>query len=473
MLMSSRKEQDGLGSVDVPVEALWGAQTQRSINNFDIGGDRFPEDFIQTFALVKKAAARANCELGLLPALQTRLICQACDEIIAGRHAEQFPLVVWQTGSGTQTNMNLNEVIANRANEIDGQQRGQKQPVHPNDHVNCSQSSNDVFPSVMHVAVVLRWRQHLLPALACLTREFEEKEQAFAEHVKVGRTHLMDAAPVTLGQEFSGYASQLRYASRQLEHGLGSLYSLALGGSAVGTGLNTHPAWAATVSREISRLTGSGFQPADNAFMALACHDQLVNFHGCLRVLALALYKIGNDLRWLASGPRCGLNELRLPANEPGSSIMPDKVNPTQIEALTMVVAQVIGNDACVAFAGSQGQLELNVFKPVIILNILKSMRLLADSMDSFRKNCVAGIGVNDAQLATNIERSLMLVTALNPVIGYDNAAKVAKLAREKNISLKQAVLELGYLDESRFDELVDPRKMLGPNISSQENIEG
>ena len=465
MLMSSRKEQDSLGVVDVSADALWGAQTQRSINNFAIGDEHFPEDFIQTFALVKKAAARANYELGLLPELQTRLICQACDEIIDGRHAEQFPLVVWQTGSGTQTNMNLNEVIANRANEIHGQDRGQKQPVHPNDHVNCSQSSNDVFPSVMHVVVVLRCRKHLLPALALLASECEEKAKAFADDLKVGRTHLMDAAPVTLGQEFSGYASQLRYAQDQLEHGLGSLYSLALGGSAVGTGLNTHPAWATTVCREISRLTELAFRPAENKFMALACHDQLLSFHGCLRGLALALYKIGNDLRWLASGPRCGLNELQLPANEPGSSIMPGKVNPTQIEALTMVVAQVIGNDACVAFAGSQGQLELNVFKPVIILNILQSMRLLADGMTSFRENCVVGISVNDAQLAANIERSLMLVTALNPVIGYDKAAKVARLAWEKNISLKAAVLELGYLDEKRFDELVDPRKMLGPNI--------
>ncbi len=465
--MSSRKEHDSLGSVDVATEALWGAQTQRSLNYFKIGGERFPDDFIQVFALVKKAAARANHELGLLPTSQFSFIDKACDEIIAGQHAEQFPLVVWQTGSGTQTNMNFNEVIANRANEIAGQQRGQKQPVHPNDHVNCSQSSNDVFPSVMHVAVVQRCQHQLLPALRHLRATLQEKVDEFAAHIKVGRTHLMDAAPITLGQEFSAYVSQLSYAEQQLEHAQSSLYALALGGTAVGTGLNTHPAWAASVCEQVSRLTGLPFEPAANRFMALACHDQLVNFHGCLRGLALALNKIGNDIRWLASGPRCGLNELQLPANEPGSSIMPGKVNPTQIEALTMVVAQVIGNDASVGFAGSQGQFELNVFKPVILFNVLQSMRLLADSMESFRKNCVSGIQVNETQLAANTERSLMLVTALNPVIGYDSATKVAKLAWEKNISLKEAVLELGYLDEKRFDELVDPRKMLGPTISS------
>ncbi|MCG8381603.1 MAG: class II fumarate hydratase [Gammaproteobacteria bacterium] len=463
--MKTRKEHDSLGSIEVATEALWGAQTQRSIDNFAIGSECFPEDFIKVFALVKKAAARVNHDLGLLPALQTDLICQVCDEISAGQHADAFPLKVWQTGSGTQTNMNLNEVVANRANEIAGHGRGSKYPVHPNDHVNCSQSSNDIFPTVMHVSVVKRYQQNLLPALKRLTLALATKENAFADCIKVGRTHLMDAAPVTLGQEFGAYVAQLQYATEQLERSVSSLGFLALGGSAVGTGLNTHPEWAERVAQEISGLMGQSFEPAKNTFMALACHDEIVNFHGCLRGLAVALYKIGNDLRWLASGPRCGLNELQLPANEPGSSIMPGKVNPTQIEALTMVVAQVIGNDACVSFAGSQGQLELNVFKPVIIFNTLQSICLLAQAMESFRSNCVQGMRVNEAQIQFNIQRSLMLITALNPVIGYDKAAEAAKRAWEKGISLKEATLELGYLDEGEFDGRVDPKKMLAPNI--------
>lgn len=458
-----RQESDSLGTVDMPEDALWGAQTQRALQNFAIGEQRFKQEFLHAFALVKKAAALTNAELDLLAPSLSKLICQACDEIMAGQHKQQFPLVIWQTGSGTQTNMNFNEVIANRANEMAGHPRGSKSPVHPNDHVNLSQSSNDVFPSVMHVCLSLQLKQRLLPSLLALQQSLEKKSYAFRDMIKIGRTHLMDAAPITLGQEFSAYVSQLNDAYRRLEESRQALQTLAMGGSAVGTGLNTHPDWADYVARQISKLSGQVFTSAENKFMALACHDVLVDVHSRLRGLAVALFKISNDLRLLASGPRCGLGELSLPANEPGSSIMPGKVNPTQVEALTMVVAQVMGNDVTVGFAGSQGHLELNVYKPVIIHNIMESVDLLADAMDSFNQHCVIGIKVNQEQLAKNTHQSLMLVTALNPVIGYDKAAAVAKLAWEKNISLKAAALELNYLSAEAFEQIVDPKKMLSP----------
>lgn len=461
--MKTRKEKDSIGLVQVPADALWGAQTQRALQNFEIGGQKFPVEFLHAFALVKKAAALSNSSLGLLPASLSSLICQVCDEIIAGKHNDQFPLVVWQTGSGTQTNMNFNEVIANRANELAGNPRGSQQPVHPNDHVNLSQSSNDVFPSVMHVCVAKQLHLRLLPSLNALQQALNEKAQAFVDVIKIGRTHLMDAAPITLGQEFSGYASQLAYASKQIEFSLQGIQTLALGGSAVGTGLNTHPDWADKVAAQISTLAGLTFSSADNKFMALAAHDPLVDLHSRVRGLATALFKIANDLRLLGSGPRCGLGELSLPVNEPGSSIMPGKVNPTQVEALTMVAAQVMGNDVVVGFAGSQGHLELNVFKPVIIHNVLQSITLLSDAMNSFNKNCVQGIKVNQQQLAENTKRSLMLVTALSPVIGYDKAAVAANLAWEKNLGLKEAVLTLKYLSADEFDQLVDPALMLAP----------
>jgi len=464
MSSGQRTERDSLGEVAIPDTALWGAQTQRSLQNFPIGGQRFPLAFIHDFALVKQAAALANHELGTLCAERRDLICAACAEIVAGRHDDQFPLVVWQTGSGTQTNMNLNEVIANRANELAGGRRGDYRPVHPNDHVNRSQSSNDVFPTVMHVAASRQLRARLLPALAALQAALAAKSAAFAALLKAGRTHLMDAAPVTLGQEFGGYAAQLDYCRRSLEDGLAAIAALAIGGSAVGTGLNTPPGWAETVTRHIGQLAGMPFVSAADKFMALAGHEALVDLHGRLRVLAAALFKIASDIRLLGSGPRCGLGELRLPANEPGSSIMPGKVNPTQAEALTMVAVQVMGNDAAVGFAGSQGHLELNVFKPLILRNVLESIALLADAMDSFRSRCVVGLAANADQLRRHLERSLMLVTALNPVIGYDCAAKIAGKAFAEDISLREAALALGFLDAATFDRIMDPAAMLGPS---------
>ncbi|MFZ5653714.1 MAG: class II fumarate hydratase [Pseudomonadota bacterium] len=461
-----RLERDSLGEVALDGDALWGAQTQRSLENFPIGGHRFPLAFIHDFALVKKAAALANGELGELSERRRDLICAACDEILAGRHDDQFPLVVWQTGSGTQTNMNLNEVIANRANELAGGRRGDREPVHPNDHVNRSQSSNDVFPTVMHVTASRQLRGRLLPALDALRGALADKATAFAGLVKTGRTHLMDATPVTLGQEFGGYAAQLGYAREQLAAALPAVEALALGGSAVGTGLNTPPGWSATVTRHIAALTGVPFTSAADKFMALAGHEALVDLHGRLRVLAAALFKIASDIRLLGSGPRCGLGELRLPANEPGSSIMPGKVNPTQVEALTMVAVQVMGNDAAVGFAGSQGQLELNVFKPLILHNVLESIGLLADAMDSFRIRCVQGLEADVEQLRRHLQRSLMLVTALSPIIGYDGAAKIAGKAFAEGISLREAALALGLVDAETFDRAVDPARMLGPSGS-------
>jgi fumarate hydratase class II len=461
--MMFREEKDSLGTIKVAADALWGAQTQRSLQNFRIGVQQFGPDFIRAYAQIKKAAALANRELGKLDQQRCDLIVSACDEITAGDHDEQFPLVVWQTGSGTQTNMNLNEVIANRANELAGSKRGSMKPVHPNDHVNMSQSSNDTFPTAMHVTAALAINEQLIPPLDHLISTLNHKAEDFRELVKSGRTHMMDATPVTLGQEFLAYAEQLAFARHQITTLLEGVYALAIGGSAVGTGLNTHPQWAETVTREIAGLTGLPFTSATNKFAALASHGALASLHGQLKLLATELFKIANDMRLMASGPRCGLNEIQLPSNEPGSSIMPGKVNPTQIEALTMVAVQVMGNDTAVSIANSQGHFELNVFKPVIIYNVLQSIGLLSDGMQSFTDNCVAGIEANEGKLLEYMEGTLMLVTALTPSIGYDDAAKAAKLAFEKNLTLKQAVLDLGLLSEEGFEKAIDPRKMLAP----------
>lgn len=457
-----RRESDSLGGVDIPVDALWGAQTQRAVQNFQIGEQRFSAEFIHDFALVKKVCALANRALGQLPEELCELICEVCDEIIAGQHDHQFPLVIWQTGSGTQTNMNLNEVIANRGNELAGSGRGAGAPLHPNDHVNRSQSSNDVFPTVMHVTAARGLRDGLLPALLHLETALQDKSREFHDLIKTGRTHLMDATPITLGQEFGGYGAQLAYARVALRDLLPALHTIALGGSAVGTGLNTPPGWSQKVAEILSALAGGEFASAENKFMALAAHDVLVDLHGRLRLLASALLKIANDIRLLGSGPRCGFGELRLPANEPGSSIMPGKVNPTQAEALTMVAVQVLGNDVAVGLAGSQGHLELNVYKPVLIHNVLQSLRLLTDAMRSFADHCVVGIQANGEQLQRAMERSLMLVTALNPVLGYDRAAAIARLAWEQGLTLRQAAINSGYISAEEFDRHVNPLHMLG-----------
>jgi len=458
--MKTRIETDSLGPVNVAVDALWGAQTQRSLHYFRIGSrlgnsQQFPRAFIYAFARVKKAAALANHELEKLPGTFCHLITQACDEIIAGQHDDQFPLVIWQTGSGTQTNMNLNEVIANRANELAGKKRGDKSPIHPNDHVNLSQSSNDVFPTVMHIATAQAIEQELLPALDYLQHVLTEKSQVFSRSIKSGRTHMMDATPITLGQEFSGYQSQVSYAHKQIAATLASVQTLAIGGSAVGTGINTPPRWTETVTKHISNETGISFSSADNKFMAMAGHEALTDLQGRLRLLASVLFKIGSDLRLMASGPRCGLAEIYLPENEPGSSIMPGKINPTQIEALTMVAIQVMGNDAAVGFANSLGQFELNAYKPLIFRNVYESIILLSGAVNGFTTHCVKGLRANEEKLAWYVEKSLMLATALTPVIGYDKAAQAAKLAHENNLSLKQAVVQLGYMSAALFDSTV------------------
>ncbi|MFZ1642433.1 MAG: class II fumarate hydratase [Candidatus Contendobacter sp.] len=461
--MAFRVESDSMGTVQVPADRYWGAQTQRSFENFRIGGHRFPPAVIRAFGLVKKAAALTNCALGQLAERKAALIVQAADEVIAGRLDDHFPLVVWQTGSGTQSNMNANEVIANRANELTGQPLGSKEPIHPNDDVNRSQSSNDVFPTVMHLAAVQQIQERLLPSMARFRAALEQKSAAFGDIVKIGRTHLMDATPLTLGQEFGGYAAQLTFAEKQIEGSLAGLYELALGGSAVGTGLNTHPDYARKVAARIATLTGLPFVTAANKFAGLAAHDAIVAASGATRVLAVACMKIANDIRLLGSGPRCGIGELILPANEPGSSIMPGKVNPTQAEALTMVAAQVMGNDVAIGIAGANGHFELNVFKPVMIHNLLESVGLLADACDSFTRHCVIGIEPNRDAIARHVSNSLMLVTALNPVIGYDHAAQVAKLAYEQNLSLKEAALRLGLLSGEDFDRYVRPDRMVHP----------
>jgi fumarate hydratase class II len=456
-----RTESDSMGQVEVPSDKYWGAQTQRSLQNFKIGGHRFGRPVIRAFGIVKKAAALTNRDLGKLDATKCALIVQAADEVVDGKLDAHFPLVVWQTGSGTQSNMNANEVIANRAIEIASGIMGSKKPVHPNDDVNKSQSSNDVFPTVMHVAAALEIKDRLVPAVARLRATIEAKSEAFRDIVKVGRTHLMDATPLTLGQEMSGWASQLGFCERQLLQSLDGLHELALGGTAVGTGLNTHPAWAERVAGKIAELTGAPFKTAPNKFAALAGHEALVAASGSMRTLATACFKIASDVRLLGSGPRCGIGELSLPENEPGSSIMPGKVNPTQCEAMTMVCVHTMGNDVTVGFAAANGHLELNVFKPVIIHNVLESCALLADACDSFNTNCVAGIEPNREVIARHLENTLMLVTALNEVIGYDNAAKVAKLAHAKHITLRQAAAELGLVKPEDFDRYVRPEKMV------------
>lgn len=458
-----REEHDAMGSVRVPTNVLWGAQTQRSLDNFRISGERMPPALIHALAVVKRAAASINHDLGLLEDEIARAIIQAADEVLTGQHAGEFPLVVWQTGSGTQTNMNMNEVLANRASEILGGQRGATRKVHPNDHVNKGQSSNDVFPTAMHVAAVTAIATQLIPALTALRATLAAKAEVFSGIVKIGRTHLQDATPLTLGQEFSGYISQLDHGLAHLDAALPHLLELALGGTAVGTGLNTHPEFAARTAAEIARLSGQPFVTAPNKFEALAAHDALVHAHGALKTLAAALIKIANDIRWLASGPRCGIGEIRIPENEPGSSIMPGKVNPTQCEALTMVCAQVMGNHVAVTVAGSNGHFELNVFKPVIIYNVLQSIRLLADAARSFTIRCVQGIEADQKRIRELMENSLMLVTALNPHIGYDNAAKIAKKAHAEGTSLKEAGVTLGLLTAEQFEEWVRPEDMIGP----------
>jgi fumarate hydratase, class II len=458
----TRIEKDTLGAIEVPADRLWGAQTQRSLNNFRISAERMPRDLIHALALVKKAAALVNLDLSVLNEAKAKAVVAACEEILSGVHDEEFPLVVWQTGSGTQTNMNMNEVLANRASEILGGGRGEARLVHPNDDVNQGQSSNDVFPTAMHVAAVEALRQHVIPAVRALRAAFHEKARTFASIVKVGRTHLQDATPLTLGQELSGYVAQLDHGIAHLEAALPHLSELALGGTAVGTGLNAHPEYAARVAAKLAELTGHPFVTAPNKFEALAAHDALVHAHGALKVLAASLMKIANDVRWLASGPRCGIGEITIPENEPGSSIMPGKVNPTQSEAVTMLCAQVLGNDVALTIGGASGNFELNVFKPLIIHNFLQSARLIADGCASFREHCVLGIKADEARIRQNLSRSLMLVTALSPHIGYDNAARIARTAHKTGKTLREAALELGLVTAAQFDEWVRPEKMVG-----------
>ena len=459
--MKTRLEKDTMGDIEVPADKYWGAQTQRSTQNFKIGGDRFPRALIRALGVVKKASAITNQELGKLDKKLADAISAAADEVISGKLDDHFPLVVWQTGSGTQTNMNANEVISNRAIEMMGGEMGSKKPVHPNDHVNMSQSSNDVFPTVMHVAVAEQVVDTLFPKVRKLRDTLNAKAGTFEKYVKIGRTHLQDATPLTLGQEFSGYVAQIDIALKAVELTLPGIYELAQGGTAVGTGLNAHKEWAPKVAQNVAKITGKPFVTAPNKFAALAGHEPLVFLSGALKALATALMKIANDVRWLASGPRCGIGEITIPENEPGSSIMPGKVNPTQSEALTMVCTQVFGNDAAVGFAASQGNFELNVFKPVIVFNVLNSIRLLADASESFEENCAVGIEPAEARINELVSKSLMLVTALNPHIGYDNAAKAAKHAHKKGITLKESVLELKLLDAAKFDEVVRPELMI------------
>jgi fumarate hydratase class II len=457
-----RIEKDTFGPIEVPSERLWGAQTQRSLGNFKISGERMPAALIRALAIVKKAAAVVNVGLGALTAEKGNAIVAAADEVLAGTHAEEFPLVVWQTGSGTQTNMNMNEVLANRASELLGGERGEKRLVHPNDDVNRGQSSNDVFPTAMSLAAVLALRNDVLPSVRRLKDAFHEKAQRYGSIVKIGRTHLQDAVPLTLGQELSGYVAQLDQAARHLEAALPHLCELALGGTAVGTGLNAHPEYAVRVAATITELAGSEFVTAPNKFEALAANDALVFAHGGMKTVAVVLTKIANDLRWLSSGPRCGIGEITIPENEPGSSIMPGKVNPTQCEAVVMLAAQVMGNDVAVNIGGASGNFELNVAKPLIIHNFLQSARLIADGCDSLREHCVSGIEPNESRIRQNLEQSLMLVTALAPHIGYDAAAKIAKAAHRENKTLRQAAIDLGLVTAADFDQWVRPEKMVG-----------
>ncbi|MFO7590935.1 MAG: class II fumarate hydratase [Acidimicrobiia bacterium] len=459
----SRTETDSMGPIEVAADRYWGAQTQRSLHHFTIGGDHMPSAVVRGMAVLKKAAALTNRDLGKLSSEHADLIAAAADEIIAGDLAGEFPLFVWQTGSGTQTNMNVNEVISNRAIEMTGGARGSKDPIHPNDHVNMSQSSNDTFPAAMHIAAVEEIVQRLVPSVRALRDALHAKATEFDDIVKIGRTHLQDAVPLTLGQEFSGYVAQLDADLERIDQTLPGLYELAIGGTAVGTGLNTHPEFADRVAARIAELTGLPFVSAPNKFASLAAHDALVFTSGALKTLAVSLMKIANDVRWLASGPRAGLGELVLPENEPGSSIMPGKVNPTQSEALTMVCVQVIANDVAVGMAGSQGNFELNVFKPVMIFNLLHSVDLLTDSCRNFREFAIEGLEANTEQIAEHVANSLMLVTALNPHIGYDNAAAIAKHAHKNKLTLREAAVALGHLTAEKFDELVRPEDMTSP----------
>src|SRR4051794_8143091 len=459
----TRTESDSMGTIEVPTGVYWGAQTQRSLLHFNIGPDTMPPELIRAFAILKKAAALVNQDLGKLPADKAKLIVQAADEVIAGKLSDQFPLRVWQTGSGTQTNMNVNEVISNRAIEIAGGKMGSKQPIHPNDHVNMSQSSNDTFPTAMHIAAAERVKNVLISAVKSVRDALARKAKEFKDVVKIGRTHLQDAVPLTIGQEFSGWVSLLDRDIKRLEQVLDGLYDLAIGGSAVGTGLNTHPEFAERAAKKISELTGLPFRSHPNKFAALSAHDELVFAQGALETLAASFMKISNDIRWLASGPRCGLGELSIPENEPGSSIMPGKVNPTQCEAMTMVCAQVHGATAAVGFAGSQGNFELNVYKPVIIYNFLHSVTLLADACHGYVEFMVKGIEVDRAKVDWYVKNSLMLVTALAPKIGYDKAAKIAHTAHVEHSSLREAALKLGYLTGEEFDQLVRPENMTHP----------
>ncbi len=460
--MDYRIEKDSLGEVQVPVEKLWGAQTQRSLGNFKIGTEKMPLELIRVFALLKKSAALVNAELGKLPADETQAIVDAADEIVRGDWDEHFPLAVWQTGSGTQSNMNVNEVIANRANTLLAE-RGSEQRVHPNDDVNKSQSSNDTFPTAMHIAALVAVEDLVLPAIDKLKTTLQAKSEQFADVIKIGRTHLQDATPLTLGQEISGWVAMLDKSARMIRDSAEYLRELAIGGTAVGTGINAHPQFGDKVADKLSELSGKSFRSAANKFHALTSHDELVHVHGAFKALAADLMKIANDVRWLASGPRSGIGEITIPANEPGSSIMPGKVNPTQSEAMTMVVAQVMGNDVTIGFAASQGNFELNVFKPVIILNFLQSARLLADAIHSWNDNCAVGLEANIPVIQGHLERSLMLVTALNPHIGYENAASIAKSAHAQGMTLKQAALRSGLLTEEQFDEIVRPEHMIHP----------
>lgn len=461
--MKFRTEKDTMGPVEVPAEKYWGAQTQRSLENFKIGGQKMPIEVVRGFAILKKAAAQANQELGVLSAEKSEAIGKVCDEIAAGELDDHFPLVVWQTGSGTQSNMNSNEVIANRAHVLLGNELGQgERLIHPNDDVNKSQSSNDTFPTAMHIAAYDVLTKVTIPGVEALKDVLLKKSRDFAEIVKIGRTHLMDATPLTLGQEFSGYASQLEHGLKALKRTLPHLAELALGGTAVGTGINTPKGYAELVANKIAALTGQPFVSAENKFEALAAHDAIVEVSGALKQLAISLMKIGNDVRLLASGPRCGIGEILIPANEPGSSIMPGKVNPTQCEALTMVCAQVIGNDAAISVGGMNGHFELNVFKPVMIYNLLMASRLIGEGCESFKNNCAVGIEPNFDAIKANLDNSLMLVTALNTHIGYEKAAEIAKTAYKNKTTLKEEAVQLGYLTAEQFDEWVDPHKMIG-----------
>ncbi|MBF0320162.1 MAG: class II fumarate hydratase [Nitrospirae bacterium] len=464
---NTRIETDSMGEIAVPANHYWGAQTQRSLVHFSIGHDLIPIEVIHAFGILKKAAAMANRDLGLLPADKAELIILAADEVIAGKLDGHFPLRVWQTGSGTQSNMNVNEVISNRAIELAGGRMGSKDPIHPNDHVNKSQSSNDTFPTAMHIAAATAILNKLIPAIKTLRDSLQRKSGEFAHIVKIGRTHLQDAVPLTVGQEFSGYVAQLEHSLKGLSGTLPGLYELAAGGTAVGTGLNTHPEFAKTVASNIAALTGLPFITAPNKFAALASHDAIVAASGTMRTLATSLMKIANDIRWLGSGPRCGLGELILPANEPGSSIMPGKVNPTQCEAMTMVCVQVMGNDTAVGIAGSQGNFELNVFKPVMIFNLLHSVNILSASCGSFEEYLVRGLKVDEGRVKSYVERSLMLVTALSPVIGYDKCARLAHKALDENMTLREACLSLGFLTGEEFDRHVRPEDMTGPTLST------